>query len=95
MRRRVELSSTYADDFVGHKRAAANKYRRPKTQLERRSVGEADRVGEGMVIAVNSLCRVWMEITLTRAEILFRFAWFRELYVREHDRMKTNTELDG
>jgi hypothetical protein len=58
LRRRLELSSTYADDCVGHKMAAANKYRRPKTPLERRSVGEADRVGDGMVVGVNLMQRV-------------------------------------
>jgi hypothetical protein len=53
----------YADDFVGHKTATANKYRRPKTLLERRSVGDADRDGDGMVVVVNSVCRGCMEVT--------------------------------
>jgi hypothetical protein len=40
----------YADDFDGHKMAAANTYRRYMPRLERRSVGEADRVGDCMVV---------------------------------------------
>jgi hypothetical protein len=66
----------YAYDFVGHTTAAANKYRRPKTPLERRCVGEADRDGDGMVVVdANArhveLCRVEFRLTLFRGLIMY------------------------
>jgi hypothetical protein len=63
----------YACDFVGHKTAAASKYRMPKPPLERRSVGNADRVGDGMVIAVKG----WMEVTSSCALLNFVSLFFR------------------
>jgi hypothetical protein len=69
----------YADDFVGHKTAAANIYRIPKTPLERLSVEDADRVGDGMVVGVKSVCREWMEVSSSCVVLNFVSLCFESL----------------
>jgi hypothetical protein len=74
----------YACDFVGHKTAAASKYRMPKPPLERRSVGNADRVGDGMVIAVKG----WMEVTSSCALLNFVSLFFGAELIMYTDQME-------
>jgi hypothetical protein len=83
----------YADDFVGHKTAAANIYMRPKTPLERLSVGDADRDGDGMVVDVKSVCREWMEVASSCVVFNFVSLCFESLCTQSKLRRSQRREM--